>query len=277
MISYFDIQNLNDLLQDFYTAIGIRISIFDDEYKLVTEFPKKAPEFCANVRKTEEGAMGCRNCDHEACMRAKKMGKPHIYTCHAGLIEAITPIQLSGGVVGYAILAHMMPLENYEHAINNACRLVEMYGVKKEESLKALKNIVPRSAKQIHASVRLLDAVSAYVQIRNLAKWKNETIAQVIDDYIKRNLADRISAKIICDKFHCSRSVLYQIAINAFGTGIMEYVFKCRMENAKKMLTSGNSIAETAAANGYEDYSYFCRAFKRYAGCTPAEYRRLNN
>ena len=277
MIGYFDIHNLNDLLQDFYTAIGIRISIFDDEYNLVAEFPKEAPEFCANIRRTEEGPTGCRNCDHKACLRAKKMGKPHIYTCHAGLIEAITPIQLSGGVIGYAILAHMMPQENYEEAVSNACRFAEIYGVKKEESLKALKNIVPRSAKQINASVRLLDAVSAYVQIKNLAKWKNETIAQVIDDYIKRNLSEKISAEIICDKFHCSRSALYQIAINAFGTGIMEYVFKCRMEYAKSMLISGNSITETAAANGYEDYSYFCRAFKRYTGCTPAEYRRLNN
>ena len=50
MISSFDIVNLKSLLQDFYAVVGIRISIFDDEFRLVTEFPTEPPAFCANIR-----------------------------------------------------------------------------------------------------------------------------------------------------------------------------------------------------------------------------------
>ena len=125
MISSFDRENLDKLLQDFYTAVGIRISIFDDEFRLVTEYPKTAPAFCSNIRKTQAGRTACRNCDNEACKRAKRLRKPHIYTCHAGLTEAITPIQLGGGVLGYAILAHMLPAEGREEAVAEACRKAE--------------------------------------------------------------------------------------------------------------------------------------------------------
>lgn len=273
MISSFDKSNLEGLLYDFYTAVGIRISIFDDEFSLVTEYPERPPEFCALIRASGKGLEGCRRCDAAACNRAKKLHKPHIYTCHAGLTEAITPIQLGGGVVGYAILAHMMPGENYEKAMENACRLAQGYGVPEEKSLAAVRAITPRSSTQINAAVHILDAVSAYVQIRNLARWKNDDIAVEIEKYIRENLARDITSQTLCEKFHCSRSALYHISMQAFGMGIKQYVAFIRMENAKKMLSSGADIAQTAAENGFKDYSYFCRAFRRETGCTPARYR----
>ena len=72
MISSFDKSNLEGLLYDFYTAVGIRISIFDDEFSLVTEYPERPPEFCALIRSSEKGLEGCRRCDAAACNRAKK-------------------------------------------------------------------------------------------------------------------------------------------------------------------------------------------------------------
>ena len=44
MIANFDIENLKAFLKDFYTAVGIRISVFNDEFELVTEYPETAPE-----------------------------------------------------------------------------------------------------------------------------------------------------------------------------------------------------------------------------------------
>ncbi len=276
MISSFDKLNLESLLQDFYTAVGIRISVFDDDFNLVTEYPENPPDFCANIRKTAAGAAACRRCDVCAFNRAKKLRGPHIYTCHAGLTEAITPIQLGGGVLGYAILAHMLPSENYKETVQKACRLASKFGVSEEQSFSALSLIQPRSSKQIHAAVRILDAVSAYVHIRNLARCKTRTLSRDIENYINDNLKEDITSASLCEKFHCSRSALYHLSVRAFGTGIMQYVTYRRMENAKKMLLSGATISEVAAANGFSDYSYFCRVFRRETGCTPDGFRKNN-
>lgn len=274
MISSFDLQNLNKLLKDFYTAVGIRISIFDDEFRPVTEYPEELTAFCQNIRRSEEGEIACKKCDHDACIRAKKLGKPHIYTCHAGITEAITPIRIGGGVLGYAILAHMLPEENYADAVENACLLAEKYGVTKEESLLAINEIQPKSTRQIESSVKILDAVSSYVYIQNLVRWKNDDIASRIEKYIRKNLSKQLTSEIICQQFNCSRSSLYQLSVKRFGMGIMQYITKVRIERAKELLAEGKSISDTTEECGFSDYNYFCKVFRKHTGVSPSAYRK---
>lgn len=274
MISTFDIQNLKKLLKDFYTAIGIRISVFDDEGKLVAEYPEEAPAFCRLIRETAQGREGCRRCDMDAFMRAKKLRKPHIYVCHAGLTEAITPIQIGGGVLGYAILAHMMPADGLEEASQRASMLAQGYGADEVRSREAVSQIAPRTAEQIEAAVNILDAVSSYMYIKNLASWKNEDISSQIEKYIQKNLDAPLTSDSICEAFHCSRSQLYHISMQAFGMGIMQYVTYCRIERAKQLLAEGKSIAETSELCGFSEYNYFCKIFRKHTGFSPASYRK---
>ena len=159
MISTYDFQKLDGILKDFHTAVGIRISIFDDEFNPVTEYPKSAPAFCRCIRESEAGEAGCKKCDRDACHRAAKLRAPHIYVCHAGITEAITPIQLGGGVLGYAILAHILPKENLDAAVENACALAEKYGVPREKSRAAVGEISVKTEEEIRAAATLLDAV----------------------------------------------------------------------------------------------------------------------
>ena len=274
MISTFDIHNLETLLKDFYTVVGIRISIFDDNFNLVTEFPKIAPTFCNNIRKTEEGMKACRECDIAACRRAKKLRKAHIYTCHAGITEAITLIQVGGGILGYAILAHMLPAEGYEQAVENACTLAENYGVPKARNITAVSGISKRSAEEIDSAVHLLDAIASYVYITNLVQWRNDDISSGIERFIKDNIGERLNSDIICKRFNCSRSSLYQLSVKAFGMSIMKYISYCRIEKAKAMLLEGQTIAMTAEACGFDEYNYFCKVFKKNTGLSPTEFRK---
>lgn len=273
MISSFDIQNLNKLLKDFHTAVGIRISIFDNKFNPVTEYPEEAPAFCSLIRSTKEGLEGCHKCDMAACERAGKIRQPHIYTCHAGITEAITPIQLGGGVLGYAILAHMLPTEEYQAAVKNACNLAENYGVSRRESIRAISSITSKTTEEIHAAVSILEAVSSYVYIKNLAIWKNEDISAEIENYIKANLSEPLSSDSLCRQFNVSRSNLYQISLRTFGMGIMQYIAYCRIEKAKQLLLEEYSILEISEACGYGEYNYFCKVFKKETGMSPTAYR----
>ena len=72
MKSVFDMEKLERLLKDFYAAVGIRISVFDDGFNLVTEYPKEPPRYCSYVRTAEAGRDGCKRCDYEACARARE-------------------------------------------------------------------------------------------------------------------------------------------------------------------------------------------------------------
>lgn len=274
MISSFEQGRLYELLQDFYTVVGIRISIFDDQFNMVTEYPSYAPRICTMVRSSETGLNACKTCDREACMRAKKMREPHVYTCHAGILEAITPIRLGGGVIGYAIFAHMMPEEDYETSIAEVCRRCLKYGYEESEIRQAAEQMERYSQKKILASMRLLDAIAAYLQISNLAVWKNEDISKQIDSFIESNLTEKLSSTIICRHFFLSRTKLYQISIEAFGMGISQYVTFKRIEKAKELMHDKDlTITAIAGKVGIDDYNYFCKLFQKIVGLSPGKFR----
>ena len=55
-----------------------------------------------------------------------------------------------------------------------------------------------------------------------------------------------------------------------------EYLTRCRIENAKRMLLhdSGTNITEIALSCGFQTSQYFATVFKRHLGLTPREFRR---
>lgn len=274
MVSSFEKSRMADLLKDFYTVVGIRISVFDDAGNIVTEYPQDLPEVCKLIRRTEAGAAACRACDAEACKRAKKLREPHVYTCHAGITEAITPIQLGGGVIGYAIFAHMMPSENYDAAVAEVCRRCTAYGTE-DEIKAAVKKVKKHSKEKIIASVRLLDAIASYLQISKLASWKNEDISQQINAFIENNLKEELSSEVICRHFFISRTKLYQIAMQSFGMGISQYIAYKRVERAKELMLSGDAtITAVAREVGVDDYNYFCKMFRKAVGLPPGKYKQ---
>lgn len=274
MIGAFDKGQLRNLLRDFYTVVGIRISVFDDEFNLVAEYPDEPPELCRMIRSSKEGRAACRECDKSACLRAKKLGAAHAYTCHAGLTEAITPLGFGGGVLGYAIFAHMMPEENRDAAIDEVCsRCVPLYG-SEEDIRKAASEIVPQSQERILAAAKVLSAIAAYLIISGLAVWRNEDFSRQIDKYIDDNIAGDLRTETLCNRFYVSRTKLHMVSVHAFGMSIAKYITNKRIEKACKLLRESNStITDIAAAVGVPDYNYFCKFFRRHVGVAPGAYR----
>ncbi len=59
------------------------------------------------------------------------------------------------------------------------------------------------------------------------------------------------------------------------GTTVMQYTLNKRIEAARLLLKENrHSISEIGNIVGYEDHAAFSRAFRRYCGCSPREWRR---
>ena len=59
------------------------------------------------------------------------------------------------------------------------------------------------------------------------------------------------------------------------GTTVMQYTLNKRIEAARLLLKENrHTISEIGSIVGYEDHAAFSRAFRRYCGCTPREWRR---
>ena len=59
------------------------------------------------------------------------------------------------------------------------------------------------------------------------------------------------------------------------GMSFIQYLNDYRLEVAAEQLSNGNeSVTEIAVKNGFDNISYFIRAFKAKFGCTPLEYKK---
>ncbi len=276
MKGIFNLSELNSVLKDFYTALKIRNAIFDDEYREIASYPEHLPSYCARIRSTPEGALGCSECDTAACKRAKELGQAHIYTCHAGLLEAITPIIIDGETVGYALLSHISENGNTEKTVELAHEANKKYGISKEETaelIDELKNTtLPMDKESIHAVAHILEALVSYVCTKQLVKKDYDVMADELDKYINTHISDDLRCESLCSRFHISRSYLFTISKKYFGMGISEYIKNKRLSLACEYLSSGKKPAAASELCGFSDVSYFFKVFKSELGVTPGEY-----
>ena len=62
--------------------------------------------------------------------------------------------------------------------------------------------------------------------------------------------------------------------LEGFGTGFHDLVDECRFEIARQMLeNTALSVADIGTSLGYSRSSAFIRAFRRWSGTTPAQWR----
>ena len=147
MISIFDLEKLRGLLKDFYAMSSIRITVFDENLTELVSYPKNVSPYCALIRGTAKGREACRTCDRNACLTAAKRHGPHIYRCHAGLTEAVTPLYVGDVLVGYLLFGHVFSYSSHEAGwpvIRDRC---QSYGVD-EERLKEAVSRLSAAAKE---------------------------------------------------------------------------------------------------------------------------------
>ena len=99
-------------------------------------------------------------------------------------------------------------------------------------------------------------------------------IINEVTKYIEKNINKRLTIKEVAEVFHYSPNYLGHIFHKTMGMHFGDYIIKCKMERAEKLLRiSQNQIGEVAASLGYEYITHFIRHFKNYWGVTPNTYR----
>jgi AraC-like DNA-binding protein len=120
----------------------------------------------------------------------------------------------------------------------------------------------------------------------DLARVNDEQTAACIDSFMNSSFARKVVEKIFArlpdgppdqqliadDLFISGRSM--QRELKDEGTSFSELLQDCRFQLAKKYLRlQHRSVVETGYLLGFSEPSSFSRAFKRWTGQTPAEYR----
>ena len=111
-------------------------------------------------------------------------------------------------------------------------------------------------------------------KIENNRADKSESLIEKAENYIKQNYMKDISLDDISRYCNISSYYFSKLFKQETGENYVEYLSRVRIENAKKMLSdSESSIKEISYSVGFSDPNYFSRAFKKYEGVSPTEYK----
>lgn len=275
MRAVFDKAGLQVLLQDFYELTGLRTVVFDEWGMDILSYPQELPAYCRLIRQTPQGEQGCRLCDQMACRHARQEKRAIIYPCHAGLIEAITPIQVDDVIVGYLLLSHIVQGADEEaewHYARTACTL---YGIPEEQLYEAYSQLPRTPYKILHSACDLLSLSAQALCQARMARLIPGSPQEKLNRYLTEHLAEDLSSAQICEALAIGRTTLYELSKETYGCGINEYVRRLRIQRAMSLLTTTKMTnSEICQQIGITDYNYFFRVFRDQTGLTPKAYRQ---
>jgi len=110
-----DIDVLQNIQDQFSASTGFGAIAVDRLGKPVTVHSCFS-DFCELIRSDENKAKLCHQCDAHGGLEATITNEPHIYICHAGLVDFAVPIIVSGNHIG-AILAGQVRLDEQDASL----------------------------------------------------------------------------------------------------------------------------------------------------------------
>lgn len=142
----------------------------------------------------------------------------------------------------------------------------------------------PVNAEEVEKSIRhAFDQMESQKQLKAVAVKEEtepaesgDTLMNKVKHYLQYNyMLYDISLDSISQIVNMAPAYFSSRFKKSFGVNFVDYVTELRMSAAKELLQDPlRSTAEIAGMVGYDSGNYFARAFKKYTGMTPTEYRR---
>lgn len=252
----YDVEKMKRIISDLSVLTGISISFLDTERRTLCRCTKEG-DFCSVLQSDEKKQMMCA-CSDEAilnrCLETKHF-ESHI--CHAGLFDAAMPIIKDGIFAGIVLMGRVRLVGSYDEK-----KLDGLYGEIPEfrdEQIKSLGSLLPNVLFESAVFIEFDDRISE------------------ITEYIKNNLGEDLSVELICKKFLMSKNTLYALFKDHLGATVSEYITDIRMSKAKRLLQESSAhVYEISESVGIDNYTYFCKLFKKREGMSPIEYRKAS-
>ena len=112
-----------------------------------------------------------------------------------------------------------------------------------------------------------------YGELFGERRGKSDYARQVMD-YVEAMYMQPIRVGEIAAGLHLDRRYLSRVFRERTGQTVQEYILSVRMSEAKRFLSEGLSVGETAERCGYSDGFLFSKMFKRWVGVSPAIWKK---
>ena len=268
---FYDHDKLLEIMKNFHIITGIKTVVFDNELKTIAAYPYEECAFCSALSKVPEAYKKCRESTVEGCLLCKEREKLNIYKCHAGLVEAVTPIRIGDIIVGYMMLGQVLDKADKDTKTDEIITYASQYI---DDADFYFSRLVCKNGEEIKAASKIMESCVCDLLINHVIKEGVGKVAFELTDYIEEHIAEDLSVKVLCEKFKISRNTLYRIADTYLGMPVAKYIRKKRIEKAEELIKSGMAVTEVSEALNFCDYGYFGKVFKAVTGKKPTDIKK---
>ena len=93
--------------------------------------------------------------------------------------------------------------------------------------------------------------------------------------YINEHYREDLSQTNVAEEVYLNPAYFSTLFKKSLGKGFIEYLVDLRMNHVKNRLETGTEkIKDIATTEGFNDYQYFCKLFKKVTGLNPSQYRQ---
>ena len=266
----------------FFEATGLPVELIPSS-ELSQFFPSQQEQnpFCLLMTQSRGSCTACQEVHEKLQQRIADSLLPQTIYCFAGLVEFALPIVINGQHVatlrGGRVFPHKPTIEQF----NQLAQHLEAWGLHSELDQFKTRFFQTRviSRTQFQASVQMLALFAKFLVEdvnRNLLTVlaHDEPCIATAKNFILAHISEPLRLRDVAEHIHVSTHYFCKFFKKTTGMGFSEFLGRARIENAKQSLANSVlSISEVADLTGFGSLSQFNRTFRRYAGCSPKEYR----
>ncbi len=271
----FDNDKLMKLTRNLYTLTGIRANIFDlggNDLCLNTQ----GMPFCKLIQASPGGLARCVSCDRQAIFRCGCQDRAYFYRCHAGVCEAVLPIQSGGQPMAYLLFGQFLDDTPLQEQWNAACARLSWYPGSLEELRRSYLEFRQYTSQELQAYVEVLTAIKSYIYLSGMIHATDYTDAQRLELYLDQHYTEKLSLSSISKDLNIGRTKLCQLAKELSGGDTLSRLVAQRRVRAAEtlLLQSDLPISSVSEAVGILDYNYFSKVFRSATGLSPSAFRK---
>ncbi len=271
----FDINQIESLMESFYTLSGIRFVLFDNNFHEVISYPKENCNFCKIMKSCPKTRRKCNYADRRSFEKCEKSNSMIIYNCHAGLVEAVIPLHDNEKIIGYLMFGQITDNPDIKLLYSKIPYWSEKYNLDEKSLTESIGKITYKTHEEILAAAKIMEACTSYIMYKELITPEVNRIVEAAKAYIEEHLNEEIDIQKLCEILEISRTRLYESFRQELNIGVAKYIVKRRLHKAKKLLkTTDFSITDIALQVGFSDYNYFSRVYKKKYGISPKEQKK---
>jgi len=205
--------------------------------------------------------------------------KPKTLKCFAGLCETAVPVRVGDNVIAFLETGRVLFNRPDRTGFNKLTAHLLKWGtevdLKKVEEAYFHTGVVSR--KRYASIVRLLEIFARHLaECGQLlpARSQEPTAVRKAKAWISEHDGGKISLGEVARAVNVSAKYFSEVFSRAAGMPFVEYVSRVRVEKARELLADPETrVGEIALAVGFGSLSQFNRAFRKFTGRSPRQYR----